>query len=69
MFALHLDIVIIIQFLEIHNRKRYLFIAVSQESIRALGSNVMNSRTVYGCLKHLNKVTKRYDVHLGSGTQ
>ena len=69
MFALHMHIVIIIQFLEIHNRKQYLFIAVSQESIRALGSNVMNFRTVYGCRKHLNKVAKMYDVHLGSGTQ
>ena len=29
-----------------------------------LGSNVINSRTVYGCRKHLNKVAKRYSVHI-----
>ena len=34
----------------------------SQAAIRALGSNVMNSRTVYGCRKHLNKVAKRYNL-------
>ena len=27
-------------------------------SIRALGSNVMNSRTVYGCRKYLNKLAE-----------
>ena len=30
----------------------------SQAAIRTLGSNVMNSRTVYNCRKHLNKVAK-----------
>ena len=30
----------------------------------ALHSNVMNSKTVYGCQKHLNRVAKRYNVHI-----
>ena len=39
-------------------------LSVSQAAIRALGSNVMNSRTVCNCRKHLNKVAKRYNVQI-----
>ena len=35
-----------------------------QAAIRALGSNVMNSKTVYGFRKYLNEVAKKYNVHI-----
>ena len=36
----------------------------SQIAIRALNSNVMNSKIVYGCRRYLNKIAERYDSNI-----
>ena len=46
------------------NNENITILSDIQATIRALGSNVINSRTVYGCQKYLNMVARRYNVHI-----
>ena len=35
-----------------------------QAAIKALSSNVMNSKTVYDCCRYLDEIMKRYNIHI-----
>ena len=34
------------------------------KAIKALSSNVMNSKRAYDCRRYLNEIAKRYDIHI-----